>query len=88
MASRNILPVLDNAAGLWEVICGLYYKHIMIVNYDSSIVNKFRASFTDDAWIVINDCHMFTVHATGNQFVSTALGHRLFENPGKLAAVI
>jgi len=59
------------------VICGLYYKHIMIVNYDSGIVNKLRASFTDDARIVIYDCHMFI-----------AIGHQLFENPGKLAAVI
>jgi hypothetical protein len=49
----------------------------MIVNYDSSIVNKFGASFTDDARIVIYDCHMFI-----------GIGHRLFENPGKLAAVI
>ncbi len=42
--------------------CGLYYKHIMIVNYDSSIVNKFRASLTDDARVVIYNCHMFIGH--------------------------
>ncbi len=59
------------------MICGLYYKHIMIVNCDSGIVNKLGSSFTDDARIVIYDCHMFI-----------AIGHRLFENLGKLAAVI
>jgi hypothetical protein len=44
---------------------GLYYKHITIVNYDSSVVNKFGASLTDDARVVIYDCHMFIVQATG-----------------------
>jgi hypothetical protein len=28
--------------------CGLYYKHITIVNYVSSVVNKFGASLTDN----------------------------------------
>ncbi len=38
----------------------------MIVNYDSGIVNKFGASLTDDIRIVIYDCNMFIVQATGN----------------------
>ncbi len=42
-------------------MCGLYYKHIMIVNDDCSIVNKFEPSLTDDARVVIYDRHMFIV---------------------------
>ncbi len=45
----------------------LYYKLIMIVNYESSIVNKFGASPTDDARVVIYDRHMFIVQATGRK---------------------
>jgi hypothetical protein len=29
--------------------CGLYYKPIIIVNDDSSVINKFETSLTDDA---------------------------------------
>ncbi len=29
--------------------CGLYYKHITIVNDNSSIINKGRVSLTDDS---------------------------------------
>jgi hypothetical protein len=32
---------------------GLYYKHTMIINYASSIVNKLEALLTDDAGVVI-----------------------------------
>ncbi len=38
---------------------GFYYKHMTLVNWDSSIVNKFGASLTDDARVVIYDRHMF-----------------------------
>jgi hypothetical protein len=38
----------------------------MIVNYNSSVVNKFGASFTDDARVVIYDHHMFIVQDTGD----------------------
>jgi hypothetical protein len=41
--------------------CGLYYKHITIVNYDSSVVNRFEASLTDNVILVIYDHHMFIV---------------------------
>jgi hypothetical protein len=44
---------------------GLYYKHMTIVNYASSIINKLKALHTDDARVVIYDCHMFIVQATG-----------------------
>ncbi len=44
--------------------CGLYYKPITIVNDESSIINKLEASLTDDARVIIYDCHMFMVEAT------------------------
>ncbi len=44
---------------------GLYYIHIMIVNYDSSIVNKLGASLIVDAMVVIYYRQMFIVQVTG-----------------------
>ncbi len=44
--------------------CGLYYKHTMIVNYASSIVNKLEALLTDNARVIIYDRHVFIVQAT------------------------
>jgi hypothetical protein len=44
---------------------GLYYKHVMIVNYASSGVNKLRALLNYEARVVIYDHHMFIVQATG-----------------------
>jgi hypothetical protein len=41
--------------------CGLYYKPILIVNDDSSIVNKLETSLTDDARVIIYDHLMFIV---------------------------
>ncbi len=46
-------------------IRGVYYKHITIVNYDSSVVINFGASITDNARVVIYDRHMFIVDSTG-----------------------
>jgi hypothetical protein len=43
---------------------GLFYKHVMIVNYASSGINKLKASLNDDARVVIYDRHMFLVQAT------------------------
>ncbi len=45
-------------------ISGLYYKPMMIVSDDSRVVNKLEASLTD-ARVIIYDCHMFIVQATG-----------------------
>ncbi len=47
-----------------QTIFGLYYKHKMIVNYASSIVNKLEALLTDKARVIIYDCHVFIVQAT------------------------
>ena len=46
---------------------GLYYKHVTIVNYASSGVNKLKASLNDDATVVIYDHHMFLVKASGEE---------------------
>ncbi len=35
----------------------LYYKHITIVNDDSSFINKVNPSLTDDTRVVIYDCN-------------------------------
>jgi hypothetical protein len=53
-------------------ISGQYYKHVTIVNYASSGVNKLRASFNDDARVVIYNLHMFIVQATGVIFTTLA----------------
>ncbi len=45
---------------------GMYYKPIMILDDDSSIVNKLEISLIDDARVIIYDRHMFTVEATGD----------------------
>ncbi len=37
-----------------------------IVNYASIIVNKLEALLTDDARVVIYNCHVFIVQATGD----------------------
>jgi hypothetical protein len=39
----------------------------MIVNYASSVINKLEALLTDNAILVIYDCHVFIVQATGGQ---------------------
>jgi hypothetical protein len=43
---------------------GLYYKHVTIINYASSGINKLRASLNEDARVVIYNRHMFIVQAT------------------------
>jgi hypothetical protein len=45
---------------------GLYYNPKKIINDDSRVVNKLEASLTDDARVVIYDCHMFIVQATAH----------------------
>ncbi len=41
-----------------SVTSGFYYKHITIVKYYSSVVNKFGVSLTDDARVIMYNCHM------------------------------
>jgi hypothetical protein len=37
----------------------------MIINDDSRVINKLETTITDDANVVIYDCHMIIVPATG-----------------------
>ena len=68
---------MQNKSGTHAATCGLYYKHVTIVNYTSSSVNKLKASLNDDARVVIYDRHMFIVQATGHF-------HSLFGSQGVL----
>ncbi len=60
---------------------GLYYKHLTIVNYASSSVNKLRASLNHDATVVIYDRHMFKVQATGKGAQSTKGSPKMLQSP-------
>jgi hypothetical protein len=51
-----------------QALCGLYYKHITTLNNDSSVVNKFETSLTDDARVIIYDCYMFIVKALSHVY--------------------
>ncbi len=42
----------------------LYCKHMVMLNDDSSIINKLGASLTDDARVIIYNHHVFIVQAT------------------------
>ncbi len=44
---------------------GLYYKPMTIVTDDPRIVTQLKTSLADDARVVIYDCIMFIVQATG-----------------------
>jgi hypothetical protein len=37
----------------------------MIINDDSRVINKLETSLNDDARVIIYDCHLFIVQATG-----------------------
>ncbi len=43
----------------------MYYKHVTIINDNSSIISKWSSEFIDDARGVIYNRHMFIVQATG-----------------------
>jgi hypothetical protein len=45
-------------------LCGLYYKHVTIVNDDSSIVSKWSIKLIDDPSVIIYDRHRFLIQAT------------------------
>ena len=48
-----------------RVTCGLYYKHVTILNDASSGVNKLKAWLNDAARGIIYDRHVFIIQATG-----------------------
>jgi hypothetical protein len=41
----------------------------MIINDDSRVINKLETSHTDDARVIIYDCHMFIVQATDHKMI-------------------
>jgi hypothetical protein len=45
--------------------CGLYYKHVMILNDDSSIVSKGSFKLIDNPKAVIYDDYRFIIQAAG-----------------------
>jgi hypothetical protein len=47
-----------------RIFCGLYYKHITIVNDDSSVISMCYSSLIDDARGIIYDCNLFMIQAT------------------------
>jgi hypothetical protein len=54
--------------------CALHDKHITIVNDDSSPINKFGASLSDNTRIIICGRNVFIVQATGER--KWQLGYR------------
>ncbi len=59
--SSQVQMPYNLSAFIINSFCSLYYSHITIINYESSIANKFGASLTDDATVFIYDFHMFIV---------------------------
>jgi hypothetical protein len=43
---------------------GMHYKPTTIINDDSRVVNELETSLTDDARVIIYDCHIIMVQAT------------------------
>ncbi len=60
---RLPLKSLFTSGDKLETTSGLYYKHTTIINDDSRVINKLEASLSDDARVIIYDCHMFIVLA-------------------------
>ncbi len=65
MGTEYFLQLLSLISGAdFTLTIGLYYKHIMIINDDSSVVNKWRVSRSDDTRVVIYNRNMFIIQAT------------------------
>ncbi len=56
VCKRNFIIMNDTS--------GLYYKHAMIVNNDSSVINKWSFKFIDDARVIIYDHNRFIIQPT------------------------
>ncbi len=63
-------------------------KPIMIVNGDSRVINKLETSLTDDARVVIYDCHMFIVLGTGLHLKYRTRLQRLTKDKYKLLTTL
>jgi len=53
------------------VTCGLYYKHVTIVNYDSSNISKWSFKLIDDTRAAIYDHNMFIIQVIGDKLTAT-----------------
>ncbi len=69
-SSNSLFSLQNHLLGHVFASIGLYYKPMLIVNDDSSIISKLETSLIDDARVVIYDCHMFIVKATGTIFTT------------------
>jgi len=58
---------------LWYKLCGWYYKHVMIVNDDYSVISKWSFKLIDDHRVIIYDCHRFIIQATGDNLTPLLL---------------
>jgi len=61
MLAVNVTKLFSSSLKL----SGLYYKHITIVNDNSSVINKLEASLTDDARVISCDHNMYILQAKG-----------------------
>jgi hypothetical protein len=61
-------------------VSDLYYKHMTIVNDDSSIVSGQSFKLIDDAGGVIYYCHLFIIRATGLGDISFSNSHGQFSS--------
>ncbi len=48
------------------ITCAFYYKHITVVNDDSSVISEWHSSCIDDVRVIILDHNMFIIQATGD----------------------
>ncbi len=55
-------PTTETCKKFYKIV--QYYKHMTIVNDNSSIVNKCVASLTDDARVIIYNCNTLIIQAT------------------------
>ncbi len=48
-------------------IYGLYYEHVMIINDNSSVINKWSFKLIDNARVIIYDHNRFLIEAAGGK---------------------
>ncbi len=57
---------------------GLYYKHITIINDDSSVVNKWRVSRSDDTTVIIYNRKMFIIQTPDHRKLKKKIDSTFF----------
>jgi hypothetical protein len=61
---------------------GLYYKHVMIINDNSSVVSKRSFKLIDDPSVVIYNHHRFIIEATGGRNFGKTLWYHVWYDTG------